>query len=77
MFPRPRVRAEFKKMILVQLHTDGTDEDSKKNSKFQESFTGTYSLPVYAIVSNEGKLLRKLKDLQKDENVFVGFLKGE
>jgi hypothetical protein len=79
MFPRPAVQAELKKMIPVKLYVDGTGEQqqaAEKNMKIQETLTNTYSLPVYAVVSPDGKLIAMHKDLERDEAKFVKFLQS-
>jgi hypothetical protein len=79
MFPRPAVQAELKKMIPVKLYVDGTGDKqqiSDANMKIQQELTNTYSLPVYAVVSPDGKLVAMHKDMERDEAKFVKFLQS-
>ena len=75
MLPRPEVVAELVNFIPVQLHTDGLDEKSKYNNRLQQRKFGTIAIPLYAVVTPDGKVLARLEGLHRDPQVFVAFLR--
>lgn len=74
MLPRPEIAAELKKMVLVELYTDGTDAASLANQKLQESQFHNTAIPQYAILDGEGTLKASLTGLEKDQQKFLSFL---
>lgn len=76
MFPRPAVSGEIGSYIPVELYTDrGTPEDLA-NRELQQKLTGVITLPVYVLVSPEGKALKVFQGSTRDESEFVAFLKS-
>ena len=75
IFPKPAVQAEFAKMVLVSLYTDGIGEIYEKNYQLEEEKFGTVALPLYAIVEPDGKIIATFAGITRDENEFVNFLK--
>ncbi|WP_225931460.1 protein-disulfide reductase DsbD family protein [Leptolyngbya sp. 7M] len=75
IFPKPDVEAEFKKMVLVSLYTDGMGEVYERQQKYQESTFKTVALPFYAIVDSEGKIKATFPGLTRNVDEFVDFLR--
>ena len=74
VFPKSEVEAELKKMILVQLYTDGEGEIYEKNFQFEQDMFGTVALPYYAIIDGDGKPVATFAGLTRNVPEFVGFL---
>ncbi|MBX3290436.1 MAG: thioredoxin family protein [Acidobacteria bacterium] len=75
IFPKQAVQAEFAKMVLVSLYTDGIGDIYEKNYRLEEEKFGTVALPLYAIVEPDGKIIATFAGITRDENEFVNFLK--
>jgi thiol:disulfide interchange protein DsbD len=75
MFTRPEIGAAFKDFVLVELYTDGTDAESEKNQKLQESKFATIAIPFYAIVDPDGKVIGTWGGIQRDAAQYLAFLK--
>ncbi|CAN5319020.1 cytochrome c biogenesis protein CcdA [soil metagenome] len=75
MFPLPDVRAEMEKYVLVSLYTDGEGEIYERQQQMQQEMLGTVALPIYAIVSSDGKLISTFPGLTRNSAEFVDFLK--
>jgi thiol:disulfide interchange protein len=76
MFPRPEVRTELERFVRVKLYTDGEGELYEKHQKFQADTFGTVALPLYAIMSTEGRPLATFPGLTRDPQEFIAFLRG-
>jgi thiol:disulfide interchange protein len=76
MFPRPEIAALMKDFILLDLFTDGTDSASEENQQLEEKRFGTVSLPYYAIVDPDEKVVATFPGLTKNAGEFVAFLKS-
>jgi thiol:disulfide interchange protein len=74
IFPQESVAAELKKFVLAELFTDGLDEKSKFNAKLQQEKFGTVALPIYIILSPDGKELARFEGFDPNPQVFVNFL---
>jgi hypothetical protein len=74
MFTRAEVAAALRPFVLVELYTDGTDEESRLNQKLQESKFATIAIPHYAIVTPDEKVVATFPGLTRDAAEFVGFL---
>ena len=74
MFPRPAIKAEMEKFVLVSLYTDGNGEIYEKQQQFQEQTFQTVALPFYAIVDADGKPQKTFPGLTRDANEFINFL---
>lgn len=74
VFPKSEVEAELKKMILVQLYTDGEGEIYEKNFQLEQDMFGTVALPYYAIIDGDGKPVATFAGLTRNVPEFVGFL---
>ncbi len=75
MFPRPEVSRELANFVTVSLYTDrGTPEDLE-NQKRQLKWAGDPTLPVYVVLSPDEKVLKVHPGMQRDESVFLRFLR--
>ena len=74
MFPRPAVAAAVKDMILVELYTDGDDEQNRQNQAFEEKQFSTVAIPLYAVLDGSGKVLGSFAGATREEREFLAFL---
>jgi thiol:disulfide interchange protein len=75
MFPRPEIADAAKKLVLVELYTDGTDKESEENQKLQDDKFSTVAIPYYAIIDPDGKVVASFaKGMTKDTQEFLAFL---
>ena len=65
MFPRPEIAGALSNFILVELYTDGTDTESDKNQKLQESTFQTVAIPFYAIFEGDRGPVAKFASLTR------------
>ncbi len=75
MFPRPEISGLLDRFVLLDLYTDGSDADSEKNQKRQESLFQTVAIPYYAIFNADEKPTVTFPGLTKDPAEFAAFLK--
>ena len=75
LFPKPEIAGLLKDFVMVELFTDGTGAIDEKNQKLEESMFHTVSLPFYAIVTPDGKIVATFAGLTKNPQEFVTFLK--
>jgi thiol:disulfide interchange protein DsbD len=75
MFPRPEIAELMDRFILLDLYTDGSDAESEKNQKRQESLFQTVAIPYYAILDADEKPVASFPGLTKDAGEFAAFLK--
>ena len=73
IFPKPEVGAELSKFVLVRLYTDG-GKDADKNQQYQEKTFGDVALPLYGILSPDGKPIAKSAGITSEPTKFVAFL---
>src|SRR5260370_6231279 len=76
MFPRPEIAGLLKDFVLLDLFTDGTDSASEENQQLEEKRFGTVSLPFYAIIDPDEKIIATFPSLTKNTAEFVSFLKS-
>lgn len=76
IFPLPEVEAEFKKMVLASLYTDGEGEVYERQQKMEQDMFGTVALPYYAILDGNGKTIATFPGLTRNSKEFVEFLKN-
>ncbi len=74
IFPEKEVHALLKQFVRVQLYTDGRGEKYKRNRDLQEARFGTVALPLYAILSPDGKEIAHFPGMTRDVAMFVRFL---
>lgn len=77
MFPRPVIRQELSKMVLLKAYTDGDSEVDQAQRLYQISRFNTAALPFYAIIDpSTDTVLAVHPDMTNDENKFAEFLKN-
>jgi thiol:disulfide interchange protein DsbD len=74
MFPRPEVKAELGKFILVELYTDGDGKVYEDQQKFQQEKFGTVALPYYAVLDPNGNAVSTFAGLTHNASEFLAFL---
>jgi thiol:disulfide interchange protein DsbD len=77
MFTRPEIQSALKDLIIVDLYTDGTDAESEKNQKLEDQKFGTASIPFYAIVDADQKVVATFPQLTRDSHEFLSFLQSK
>lgn len=76
IFNRPDVSAELSRFVLARLWTDGEGKIYEDQQAFQEKQFGTVALPLYAIVTAQGKPLLTKSGVTRDPQEFIGFLRA-
>jgi thiol:disulfide interchange protein DsbD len=74
MFPRPEVRRELEKFVLVRLYTDGSGDLFERQQKMQNERFSTVALPFYAVLRPTGETIATFPGLTRDPAEFVRFL---
>jgi thiol:disulfide interchange protein DsbD len=74
IFSRPDVGAELGQFVLARLYTDGDGEIYERQQAFQEKTFGTVALPLYAVMTPEGKVQATFSGLTHNPADFVAFL---
>lgn len=77
MFTRNEVHDGILEYIPVELYTDRQSDEDRKNQELQKKLTGLDTLPVYVIVSPEGKPLRRFEGSTRNAEKFITFLRAE
>jgi thiol:disulfide interchange protein DsbD len=75
IFNRPDVGAELGQFVLSRLYTDGDGELYERQQAFQEKTFGTVALPLYAVMTSDGKVRATFTGLTRNPAEFVAFLK--
>ncbi len=75
MFPRPEIAELMSHFVLLDLYTDGSDPDSERNQKRQESLFQTVAIPYYAVLDTDEKPRASFPGLTKDPSEFAAFLR--
>ncbi len=75
VFPKPQIQAAMHPFVRLELYTDRERPDDRRHAALQQQLTHTATLPVYAILSPQGKVLRIQQD-RSSASVFLHFLKG-
>ncbi|MGE5479212.1 MAG: cytochrome c biogenesis protein CcdA [Chloroflexota bacterium] len=73
MFKKASITALMDKFVKVKLYTDRNMEPYISNKKLQESKYGSIELPLYVIMTADGKTIGT-KTFTRDENEFMDFL---
>lgn len=74
VFTREPVRRAFEQLVLVRLFTDGEGPVFERNQRLQEQRFGTVALPLYAILSPDGRTRATHVGIVRDVGQFVAFL---
>jgi thiol:disulfide interchange protein DsbD len=75
IFSRPDVGAELGQFVLSRLYTDGEGEMYERQQAFQEKTFGTVALPLYAVITADGKVRATFSGLSRNPAEFIAFLK--
>lgn len=76
VLPRPDVAKELASFIPVELYTDRQTPEDNANQEFQQKLTGAVTLPLYVVVTPDGRLLKKFdQGYTRNPAEFVAFLK--
>ena len=76
MFPDPQVKKELDRFILAELYTDRETPEDAHNGQLQEKQFGTVALPLYVVLSPDGKELAQFGGLTRDKAQFISFLQS-
>jgi thiol:disulfide interchange protein len=74
MFTRPEIQAALTNLIVVDLYTDGTDAASEQNQKLEDEKFGTASIPFYALMDADQKVIATFPQLTRNPAQFLAFL---
>jgi thiol:disulfide interchange protein len=74
IFPRPEIQTALKGIVIVDLYTDGTDTESEKNQKLEETRFNTVSIPFYAILDPDQNVIATFPQLTRNPREFLAFL---
>jgi thiol:disulfide interchange protein len=75
VLPRPDVTKELASFIPVELYTDRPTPDDNANQGYQQKLTGAVTLPLYVVVTPDGRLLKKFdQGYTRNPAEFVAFL---
>ncbi len=77
MFPRPEIAAALQGLVVVDLYTDGTDAESEKNQKLEDTRFGTASIPFYAILDGQDHVVATFPQLTRNPKEFLAFLESK
>jgi thiol:disulfide interchange protein DsbD len=72
-FKNPVVVESLSKMVLVRLYTDRLSEPYLSNKKYQQDKFGSIELPLYVILTPEGKAVAT-ETFTRDLNEFITFV---
>ena len=76
IFPTPEVKAALGSYVLSELYTDRQLPGDRANRRLQLELAQSEALPLYILLSPEGKVLRKFEGSTRDPGVFAKFLSG-
>ncbi len=75
MFPESDVyKLLTEEFVPLELWTDRLNPQDKANQKIQLELTGDVTLPIYAVVSPEGKVVKLFPGSTRDKEQFISFL---
>jgi len=77
MFPDPDVyKVLTEQFVNVELWTDRLNPEDRANQKILLKLTNQVTLPLYAVVSPEGEIVKLFPGSTRDKNQFMVFLSG-
>jgi thiol:disulfide interchange protein DsbD len=76
MFTRPEVRKLIDGYVPVELYTDRPTADDQGNKKLEQQLANDITLPMYVLMSPEGKVLKIFQGSTRDSDEFIAFLKA-
>ncbi len=74
MFTRPPIAEALKRLVLLELYTDGVDEVSQANQQMQLDGYGTVAIPFYAIIRPDESVIAEFPGRTRDTEEFLQFL---
>jgi thiol:disulfide interchange protein DsbD len=72
VFPLPNVIDELEDYVRVELYTDRTKPEDARNRDLEQKLTGVASLPVYVIVTPDGKVQQIHQDKTQGNDPIKG-----
>jgi thiol:disulfide interchange protein DsbD len=75
MFPRPEIISAVEELIPVELYVDGVDAASEQNQKLEDDKFKTASMPYYALVDADERIVAQFGGATRDSSKFLAFLK--
>ena len=76
VFPNPVVKPELEKYVHAELYTDRETPADQANRKLQLELTGSEALPIYVLLTPDGKVMRKFEGSTNNPAEFAGWLSG-
>lgn len=76
VFTVPQIREALGQMVTVQLYTDRGTAVDNANQDLEQKIGGTIALPVYAIVTPDGKVIKTFEGRSNTVEQFAEFLKA-
>ncbi len=76
MLATPEVKKVLDNFVLAELYTDRQTPEDERHGQIQEKQFGTVALPLYVVVTPDGKELSKFPGLTRDKNEFIRFLQS-
>jgi len=76
MFTRPEVAAALGEFIRVDLYIDGGDAASEVNKKLEEDKFQTVTMPFYALMDADQKVVQTFSGSTRDAEEYLRFLKS-
>ena len=74
VLPLPEVQRELSKFVHVDLITDQSDDQSKRNAKLLDTMAHVTTLPYFVITTPDGRPIVEPTGYTKDIPFFVRFL---
>ena len=76
MFTRPEIAAALGEFIRVDLYIDGDDASSEANQHLEEAMFQTVSMPFYAIMDADQKVVQTFPTSTRDAAEYLRFLQS-
>ena len=75
VFPLPDVQAYLSKMTRAELYTDRGTTSDNQNQNLEQTLGNTIALPLYLVISPQGKVIRSFEGASRNKQDFINFLK--
>ncbi len=75
MFTRPEIAEAMQHYVLLELYTDSSDPIAEENQKVEDSKFKTISIPFYAILDPDEKVIASFPSATKNPQEYLDFLK--
>ena len=75
LFPQAEVASAMNDLVLLELYTDGSDEQSRQNQDLEVSRFNTVAIPFYATLDPDEKVLATFLGLTKNPQEYFAFLR--